>query len=78
MGQTESTFRIDGMTCGGCEKSVVRAISSMNEVVHVDIDRSQNKAVVRWASELNADAERLAQEKLCACVEAAGFECRPI
>lgn len=78
MSQKESTFFIEGMTCGGCEKSVSRAISSLPEVADVQVDRSQKKAVVHWAAELSSDAERVAQEKICASLEAAGFECRPI
>jgi copper chaperone len=78
MGHTESTFVVEGMTCGGCEKSVTRAISLLPEVADVQVDRNSKQAVVRWATELNSDAERVAREKICASVEAAGFECRPI
>lgn len=70
-------FRIQGMTCGGCEQSVSRTISAFAEVADVHVDRGQNKAVVTWKDAVSPDGQAKASQSVCAAVEAAGFECAP-
>ncbi|WVN41765.1 heavy metal-associated domain-containing protein [beta proteobacterium MWH-UniP1] len=78
MTPTQSTFHIDGMTCGGCEKSVSRTILSFDTVADVSVDRSQHQAVVSWKAGLSDQAMQAASQQICQAVEAAGFDCRPI
>lgn len=77
MSSNQTTFRIDGMTCGGCEKSVTRTVLSVSEVADVQVDRTQNQAVVTWKAGLSDDAKAAASQQLCSAVEAAGFDCQP-
>lgn len=76
MSPTRTEFHIEGMTCGGCEKSVGRTIRDVAGVADVAVDRTQNKAVVVWDSGLEAAARASATSTICAAVEAAGFSCR--
>lgn len=68
-------FRVQGMTCGGCEQSVTRTISTIAEVASVRVDRSQNKAVVTWKDSINDEGQAKASRSVCEAVEAAGFDC---
>ncbi|MBU3724774.1 MAG: heavy-metal-associated domain-containing protein [Burkholderiaceae bacterium] len=70
-------FRVQGMTCGGCEQSVIRTISALAEVASVRVDRGQEKAVVTWKDSITSDGQARASKSVCEAVEAAGFECAP-
>ena len=72
---TSTEFRVTGMTCGGCEQSVTRTISTVSEVASVSVDRSQNKAVVTWKDNIGPDSQAKASRSICEAVEAAGFDC---
>ncbi len=39
-------FTVTGMTCGHCEKAVIRALKTIDPQAQVAIDRSQNKVEV--------------------------------
>jgi copper chaperone len=77
MNQNQTTFRVDGMTCGGCEKSVSRTILTISEVADVQVDRMRQQAVVTWKPEVGSEAIQSASHNVCAAVEAAGFDCQP-
>lgn len=77
MTANQSTFHVDGMTCGGCEKSVTRTVLSVSSVADVKVDRNQNQATVTWKPGLSADAVQTASQQICSAVEEAGFDCRP-
>lgn len=68
-------FRVEGMTCGGCEKSVARTVSAISEVATVQVDRGHNQAVVTWKDNVTDAAQKTASLAICRAVEAAGFEC---
>ena len=70
-----SEFRIEGMTCGGCEQSVLRTISAIPEVAAVQVNRAQQQALVSWKEGLTPQAQGQACQSICAAVEAAGFDC---
>lgn len=76
MSENTAEIFITGMTCGGCEKSVVNTITSVDGVDRAHADRHQNMAVVTWAAGLSPEARNQALQSICAKVEAAGFECR--
>ena len=71
-------FSITGMTCGGCEQAVSRAISSIREVHSVQVDRSRNEAQVQWTAGVDPVRREDAGRQICAAVEGAGFDCAPI
>jgi len=73
-----SEFQIDGMTCGGCEKSVLRCIEGVAHVAAVQVDRHQHKATVTWCDAATQEDRQSSVTMICAEVAAAGFECRPL
>lgn len=60
----EVTYRIDGMTCGGCVSSVTKALARLGEV-EVRVSLADHTATVR-GSVAEADVKRV--------VEGAGFQ----
>lgn len=59
------TYRVSGMTCGGCARSVTNAIRRATPEVEVEVDVDQGRVRVRGAHE-----ERRVRE----AVEGAGFD----
>ncbi|MEC7483391.1 MAG: cation transporter, partial [Candidatus Thermoplasmatota archaeon] len=45
---TESTYRIEGMSCAACVSSVDSIISKVGDVEHVRVNLALEKAVVQW------------------------------
>ena len=73
----ETTLIVEGMTCGGCEKSVRNAIMQTPSVAVVAIDRSQNQARITFKPVVNDSAlQAAALNEIIENVDAAGFECR--
>ncbi len=73
----DTTLIVEGMTCGGCEKSVRNAILQTQAVADVQIDRPNNQAKITFKPGLTDDALRSAAlREMIASVEAAGFDCR--
>jgi copper chaperone len=73
----ETTLIVEGMTCGGCEKSVRNAVMQTQGVADVQIDRPKNQArVVFKQSHSNKASQADALKEIIANVEAAGFDCR--
>jgi copper chaperone len=68
-------FRIDGMTCGGCEQSVKKIILGIDGVDQADVARSEGGAQVTWRPTLSADQREAAARQICDSVSAAGFDC---
>lgn len=68
-------LHVTGMTCGGCEKAVVRAASAVADVDSVAADRSLNSVTVYWLPGINPDNQRQSLTKVCEAIDAAGFEC---
>ncbi len=71
-----SVFSVEGMTCGGCEKSVVNATSALPGVAQVVADRQQNRVVVTWKEAVTAPEQQRYSQAICDAIEAAGFDCR--
>lgn len=73
----ETTLIVEGMTCGGCEKSVRNALMQTRGIADVQIDRLKNRARIAFTtshSDKALQAETIKQAM--ANVEAAGFDCR--
>jgi len=59
------TYRVSGMTCGGCVKHVEKALRSVDGVTAVVVDLGQGTATVEGA---------VAAASLAASVTKAGYE----
>ena len=62
------TLKIDGMTCGGCVKSVTRVLSELGGVAQADVSLEKAQAVVSF------DANKVQPAALVDAVEDAGFD----
>lgn len=62
------TLTVGGMTCGGCAKSVERALAAVDGVEKVAVNLEAGSAQVTF------DAARADAQKLIAAVEDAGFD----
>jgi copper chaperone len=62
---TQAVYRVDGMTCGGCVRSVTRALAALCPDLQVEADLGRATVTVR--GEHSEDAVRQA-------IEQAGFE----
>jgi copper chaperone len=56
------TFTVTGMTCGHCEKAVVRAIQQLDPQAEVKADRTQNLVQVQSTQPREALAQAIAEE----------------
>jgi copper chaperone len=55
-------FTVTGMTCGHCEKAVVRAVQQVDPQAEVKIDRAQNLVQVESAQTREALAAAITEE----------------
>ncbi len=73
----ETTLIVQGMTCGGCEKSVRSAILQTPGIADVQIDRSRNQATLTFTAQCSTkEQQRQATQAAVENVEVAGFDCR--
>lgn len=63
-----TTIRVDGMSCGGCVKSVTGVLTALNGVAKAEVSLEQKQAVVEF------DATKVTRDQLKAVIEDAGFE----
>ena len=61
-------FEVRGMHCGGCVKSVTRAVSQVPGVQAVEVSLEKRAAAVQY------DDAVVAPAAIIAAIEAAGFE----
>ena len=61
----EATYKVEGMTCGGCAASVAKAIQRVSPELQVDVKLEGGRVTVRGDHE----AEQVKQ-----AVEGAGFD----
>ena len=62
------TLKIDGMTCGGCVKSLTRVLSELDGVTQADVSLEKAQAVVSF------DENKVQPGALVEAVEEAGFD----
>ncbi len=55
-------FRVEGMTCGHCEKAVTKALLALDVQAKVVIDRTQNSVQVASEKPREALAQAIADE----------------
>jgi copper chaperone len=64
----KAEFKVQGMTCGGCERSVQNALTSHKGVVAAKADRASGKVEVEF------DPAQIQPDALAKAITAAGFE----
>ncbi|MDQ5896353.1 MAG: hypothetical protein RLZZ592_2742 [Pseudomonadota bacterium] len=65
---TEITLKIDGMSCGGCVRSVSGVLSALPGVDRAEVSLERGEARVSF------DAAQVTPDQLLAAVDDAGFE----
>lgn len=65
MEATQKTYKVEGMTCGGCVASVTKAIQRVSPALEVDVQLEGGKVVVRGEH---------GEEQVRDAVEGAGFD----
>ncbi len=63
-----TTIKVDGMSCGGCVKSVTGVLTALDGVAKAEVSLEQKQAVVEF------DAGKVSRDQLKAVIEDAGFE----
>ncbi len=63
-----TTIKVDGMSCGGCVKSVTGVLTALDGVAKAEVSLEQKQAVVEF------DTGKLSRDQLKAVIEDAGFE----
>ena len=63
-----TTIKVDGMSCGGCVKSVTGVLTALAGVVKAEVSLEQKQAVVEF------DAGKVSRDQLKAVIEDAGFD----
>jgi copper chaperone len=63
-----TTIKVDGMSCGGCVKSVTGVLTALDGVAKAEVSLEQKQAVVEF------DAGKVTRDQLKAVIEDAGFD----
>jgi copper chaperone len=63
-----TTIKVDGMSCGGCVKSVTGVLAALDGVAKAEVSLEQKQAVVEF------DAGKVTRDQLMAVIEDAGFD----
>ncbi len=70
MSEATGKFEVDGMTCGGCVRSVTRAVSQVPGVSKVDVSLERKSASVAY------DPARVQPAANVKAIVGAGFDAR--
>jgi len=63
-----STFKVEGMTCGGCEAGVRMAVKKLDGVERVEASYKEGRAVVTY------DPHEVAPDGIVAAIEKLGYQ----
>jgi copper chaperone len=63
-----TTIKVDGMSCGGCVKSVTGVLTALDGVTKAEVSLEQKQAVVEF------DAGKVSRAQLAQVIEDAGFD----
>lgn len=63
-----TTIKVDGMSCGGCVKSVTSVLEALPGVAKADVSLANGEAVVTY------EAEKISRERMVQVIDDAGFE----
>lgn len=58
----EHVFKVEGMTCGHCERAVQQALQAVDATAQVSIDRASQKVVVVSQADAAALSAAIAEE----------------
>jgi copper chaperone len=61
-------LQVTGMTCGGCENAVTRAVSRLEGVSNVSASHAQNQVTVQY------DAAKVNRAKIADAISKAGYQ----
>jgi copper chaperone len=61
-------LQVTGMTCGGCENAVTRALSRLEGVSNVSASHAQNQVTVQY------DAAKVDRAKIADAITKAGYQ----
>jgi copper chaperone len=61
-------LQVTGMTCGGCENAVTRALSRLEGVSNVSASHAQNQVTVQY------DAAKVDRAKIADAITRAGYQ----
>ena len=64
-------LNVTGMTCGGCENAVSRAVSRIEGVAHVTASHADNRVVVEY------DAAKADRTRIADAITRAGYQVSP-
>ena len=62
MATNTTTFQVQGMTCGHCERAVTQAVQQLDPAATVRIDRAQNRVDIDSTQPREALAAAIAEE----------------
>ena len=62
-------FRVDGMTCGHCERTVTEAVRSVDPSATVEVDRAAGRVRVNSTT---------APDRIVAAIAAEGYAAEPV
>ena len=68
MSKSKTTFRLSGMTCGGCSGSVSRALSRLDGIENAEADHEKGSADVIF------DEKTISKEKIIETIESLGYK----
>jgi copper chaperone CopZ len=66
------TLTVNGMTCGGCENAVKRAVSLLDGVSDVTASHRDNRVTLTY------DASKVARDAIAKRIEDAGYVVGPV
>jgi copper chaperone len=61
------TLHVTGMTCGGCENAVTRAVSRLDGIAHVTASHQNERVIVDF------DAAKVDRARITAAITNAGY-----
>ncbi|MHA1185693.1 MAG: heavy-metal-associated domain-containing protein [Candidatus Heimdallarchaeota archaeon] len=68
MSITKTTFRVSGMSCGGCSASIGRALSRLDGIEKAEADHEKGSADVSF------DEKTISKEKIIETIESLGYK----
>ncbi len=68
MSKTKTTFRVNGMSCGGCSASIGRALSRLDGIEKAEADHEKGSAAVSF------DEKTISKEKIIETIESLGYK----
>ncbi|MHA1126410.1 MAG: heavy-metal-associated domain-containing protein [Candidatus Heimdallarchaeota archaeon] len=65
---SKTTFRVNGMSCGGCSASIGRALSRLDGIEKAEADHEKGTADVSF------DEKKISKDKIIETIENLGYK----